>query len=88
MEEKKISASVKLEIELREKEKTVNYELICKKSFNYKELIGGSNSAYILIDELELSIATKKQRTADIELIRDLILAIDALNKISKSQRV
>ncbi|CCY10575.1 uncharacterized protein BN789_00314 [Clostridium sp. CAG:81] len=85
--EKKISASVKLEIELREKEKTVNYELICKKIIQlYKELIGGINSAYILIDELELSIATKKQRIADIELIRDLILAIDALNKISKSQ--
>lgn len=84
--EKKIEASIKLDIEMREQEKTVKYELTCKKILDlYKELTVGINSVYILVDELELSIATRKQRDSDIELIRDLILAIDTLNKISKT---
>lgn len=83
--DKGIEASVKIDIELKEKDKTVKYDLVCKKIIDlYQQLNCGRNAVYILIDELELSVSTKKQREADIELVRDLILATDKLNKISK----
>lgn len=83
--DKGISASVKIDIELKEKEKTVKFDLVCKKIIDlYQKLESARNSVYILVDELELLVTTKKQREADIELIRDLILATDKLNEISK----
>ena len=41
---------------------------------------------YVLIDELELSVKSKKQREADIELVRDLISAVDRMNRVSKDK--
>ena len=87
--DKGIETSVKIDIDLKEKEKTVKYNLVCKKIIDlYQKLDRGRNSVYILIDELELSVKSKKQRVVDIELIRDLILATEKMNEISKALRI
>ena len=52
----------------------------------YQSLSVSRTPVYILIDELELSVKSKKQREADIELVRDLIIAIDRMNRVSKDK--
>ncbi len=52
----------------------------------YQRLSFDRTPVYILIDELELSVKTKKQREADIELVRDLIIAVDRMNRVSKDK--
>lgn len=52
----------------------------------YKKLSFDRTPVYVLIDELELSVKSKKQREADIELVRDLIIAVDRMNWVSKDK--
>lgn len=78
-----IDAGLAVEIEYHDDK--VNYELTAKKIIDiYKRLHFDKTPVYILVDELELSVKTKKMRDADIELVRDLILAVDRMNTISK----
>ncbi len=42
------------------------------------------NNVWILFDELELSVQSKKMNKRDIQLVRDLILAIERLNNVCR----
>ena len=80
-----IDANLAAEIELNNNK--INYVLTAKKIIDmYQSLSFSRTPVYILIDELELSVKSKKQREADIELVRDLIIAIDRMNRISKDK--
>lgn len=82
---KGIEADLAAELEFHDNK--INYEYTAKKIIDtYKMLSFDQTSVYILVDELELSVKTKKLRDADVELVRDLILAIDKLNGISKTK--
>ena len=66
-------------------EDTVSFSTIAKKIlFLYSKLEPVDNNIYILVDELELSLKKNKEYQRDITLIRDLILAIESLNEISR----
>ena len=78
-----IDAKLAADIEL--KDNKINYSLTSKKIIDmYQRLSFDHTPVYILIDELELSVKSKKQREADIELVRDLIIAVDRMNRASK----
>ena len=80
-----IDTNLAAEIELNNNK--INYAVTAKKIIDmYKELFFDRTPVYILIDELELSVKSKKLREADIELVRDLILALDKMNRISKDR--
>lgn len=80
---KGIDAALAAEIELNDNK--INYSITAKKIIDlYELLMFDRTPVYVLVDELELSVKSKKLRDADIELVRDLILAIDKLNRISK----
>jgi hypothetical protein len=80
-----IDANLAAEIELNNNK--INYVLTAKKIIDmYQSLSFSRTPVYILIDELELSVKSKKQREADIELVRDLIIAIDRMNRVSKDK--
>ena len=80
-----IDAKLAAEIELNNNK--INYVLTAKKIIDmYQSLSFSRTPVYILIDELELSVKSKKQREADIELVRDLIIAIDRMNRVSKDK--
>ena len=82
---KGIDANLAAEINL-ENEK-LNYVYAAKKIIElYENLNFNHTPVYILIDELELSVKTKKEREADIELVRDLIIAVEKLNSLSKAK--
>lgn len=86
---KGLSADVELEIELQSKTKQVNYQKLAKKVIElYTTLspITTPHKIYILFDELELSVQSKKMNKRDIELVRDLILAVYKLNEVSKTK--
>jgi len=51
----------------------------------YEELTPGKDNLYFFIDEVELSYGEKKQYQKDIWMIRDLVLAIDKMNRIARS---
>lgn len=77
----------KLAAEINLDNKKVNYALTAKKIIElYRRLKFNYTPVYILIDELELSVKTKKERQADIELVRDLIIAVERMNRISKDK--
>lgn len=52
----------------------------------YKNLTPREEKLYLFIDEMELTLGTETQYQRDINLIRDLILAIDWLNRTSRSK--
>lgn len=52
----------------------------------FEELTPGEKDLYFFIDEVELSYGEKKQYQKDIWMIRDLILAIDAMNRVAQSK--
>ncbi|MCM1303330.1 MAG: hypothetical protein NC305_17435 [Lachnospiraceae bacterium] len=84
---KKIDASVETEIEFNKENEKINFNKTAKlildlfAKLNYLE-----NPVYILVDELELSVKNKKEFERDIELVRDLILAVDKINHLSKEK--
>lgn len=84
---KGLSAELKLDIEFDEKTNKINFSKTAKVILNlYKKLIFDTTPTYILVDELELSVKTKKEYMRDIQLIRDLVIAVDQLNNISKEK--
>ncbi len=84
---KKIDASIETEIEFNKDNERINFNKTAKlildtfEKLNYLE-----NPVYILIDELELSVKSKKEFERDIELVRDLILAVDKMNHMTKEK--
>ena len=84
---KGIDASIGLEIELNKEMKQVNFNKTAKLILDLFSLLEyAENPVYILVDELELSVKNKKEFSRDVELIRDLILAIDKLNHMAREQ--
>ncbi len=83
-----LSADVELEIGFEKSRKCVNYQRLTKKIidlFSALELELSPNNIWILFDELELSVQSKKLYKRDIQLVRDLILAIERLNGICRN---
>lgn len=79
----RIGTKVQLEIDFDSKNKKVDYLKLAKKIVRlFESLTFSKNSVYLLVDELELSVRNKELHKKDIALVRDLILAIDDLNKI------
>lgn len=84
---KGIDASIRMEIEFDEKSQKINFNKTAKVILNfYENLVYHQNPVYILIDELELSVKNKKEFNRDIELVRDLIMAVEKMNSISKKK--
>lgn len=82
---KGLDATLGIEIELNKERFQVNFNKTAKKILElYNQLVYDNNPVYVLVDELELSVKSKKEFNRDAELIRDLILAIDKMNHISK----
>lgn len=82
-----ISAALELEIGLEKKQKRVNYQKLSKKIIDlFGKLIldPSPNTVWILFDELELSVQSNKLYKRDIQLVRDLILAIERLNDLCR----
>lgn len=84
---KGIDASIETEIEFNKENGKINFNKTAKIILNlFTQLIYMENPIYILIDELELSVRSKKVYERDIELIRDLILAVDKMNHLAKER--
>lgn len=82
---KGLSSELKVEIDFDEKTGKINFSKAAKAIISqYSQLEYGTTPVYILFDELELSIKSKKLYSRDVQLVRDLILAIDQLNGIAK----
>lgn len=80
-----IGAKVQLEIDFDAKTKKANYLKLAKKIVHlFEELVYAKTCVHLLVDELELSVRNKELHQKDIALVRDLILAIEDLNKICK----
>ena len=73
--------------EQKQKEKNVDFvQLVsqCESLFNV--LKPGKDCLYLFIDELEVSFNTAKQYKRDVEMIRDLILAIYRFNSVARKK--
>jgi len=82
-----IDADLELDIEFNKETSKINFSKTARKILEfYEQLEYGDNSVYVLIDELELSLRSNKAYNRDIELVRDLIFAVDKLNHISKQR--
>lgn len=85
-----ISATVELEIGLEKGQKRVNYQKLAKKVIDLFGMLNvvstTGNSVWVLFDELELSVQSKKMNKRDIQLVRDLILAIERLNNVCRNK--
>lgn len=69
----------------KEEHKVKFVEYVCQVMELFEKLTPGENSLYFFIDEVELSYGEKKQYQKDIWMIRDLVLAIDAMNRVARS---
>ena len=79
-----IGANVKVEIDFDSKTHKANYLKLAKKIVQlFGRLYFETTNVYVLVDELELSVRNKEQYQKDIALVRDLILAIEDVNKIA-----
>jgi hypothetical protein len=63
-----------------------NY-IVQKANELFNELSPGTETLYIMLDELELSLANTQLYERDSEIIRDLIVSIEKMNTISKKKR-
>lgn len=84
-----INATIELEIGLEREQKRVNYQKLAKKIIDLFSLLhrdSSSNAIWILFDELELSVQSQKSYKRDIQLVRDLILAIERLNNLCRTK--
>lgn len=82
---KGIDAEVEVEIEFNKETEKINFNKTAKLILDlFQKLTYCTNPVYIIIDELELSVTTKKEFIRDVELVRDLILAVDKMNHLSK----
>lgn len=81
-----LDAKLQLEIGVESPSSTISFNRIAKKIIHkFSTLHFKGNKAYIIFDELELSIRSQKEHQRDIKLVRDLIIAIDRLNEICKT---
>lgn len=65
--------------------KKVNFSSLVRQANELFQRLTPSMNKYLLfVDELELTLGKKKQYQKDIQLIRDLILAINKFNSLSK----
>ena len=82
---KMLDAELQLEIGLESTSNSISFNRIAKTIMHkFAALQYKSNKAYIIFDELELSVRSHKEHQRDIKLVRDLIIAIDRLNEICK----
>lgn len=85
-----ISAAVELEIELEKDQRRVNYQKLAKKIVDLFGTLNldssQNNNIWILFDELELSVQSPKMNKRDIQLVRDLVLAIERLNDLCRTK--
>lgn len=80
-----LDAELQLELGMEEPSNVVSFNRVAKTILSkFAHLIYECNRAYIIFDELELSVRSEKENQRDIKLVRDLILAIDRLNEICK----
>lgn len=81
-------AKINIELEWNDEDKkTIAFSSLAKRIISmYSKLVPTNCNMYILIDELELTLNKNKDYERDITLIRDLILAVQYLNEISKTQ--
>lgn len=71
-----------------EKDKLVKFSSIVRQANElYKKLTPTKHKLYVFVDELELALGKTKQFQKDIKLIRDLIIAINNMNSISRKSR-
>lgn len=79
----KLSASLKLELEFDSRKKRINYAKLSRKIYQlFAQLEFWVSPVYVLMDELELSVRNKYQFNKDVDLVRDLIIAIDDMNAV------
>lgn len=84
---KGIDAELGLEIELVNDKPVINFTKLAKMALKlFENLEYDRNPVYVIIDELELSVKSKKDNERDIVLVRDLIIAVDRLNSICKKR--
>lgn len=84
---KGVDASVKMDIEFDEVTQKINYNKTAKIILDlYQSLSYAENPIFVLIDELELSVKNKKEFQRDVELVRDLIIAVEKMNNIAKKR--
>lgn len=82
---KLLDAELQLEIGLEETSQSISFNRVAKTIIQkFSTLRFNTNKAYIIFDELELSVRSNKEHQRDIKLIRDLVIAIDRLNEICK----
>ena len=75
-----------LEFDLENKNnKQVDFSNIIRQTNElFKKLKPTNNKLFVFLDELELTLGKKKQYDKDIKLIRDLIIAVNQINTLSK----
>ncbi|AIQ40522.1 hypothetical protein [Paenibacillus sp. FSL R5-0912] len=84
---KGIDAELELEIGFDKVTNKVNYYKFAKTIIRiFESLEFDYNKVFVLVDELELSVKSSKENKRDVELVRDLIIAIEKLNGISKKK--
>jgi len=84
---KGLDAELGLDIEFDKTTPKVNYIQVSKVIIQlFEKLEFDCNKVYVIVDELELSVKSSKENKRDIELVRDLIIAIEKLNDISKKK--
>lgn len=68
-----------------ENAKQVKFSTIVRQANElFKKLVPTKNKLFIFLDELELTLGKSKQYQKDIKLIRDLIIAVNNLNILSR----
>lgn len=84
---KGLDAELGIDFEFNETTSKVNYIQASKAIIRlFENLEFDYSKVYVLVDELELSVKSNKEYKRDVELVRDLILAIERLNDICKKK--
>ena len=82
---KVVDAQLQIEIGFEGSTSSISFNRVVKSTIaKFQRLKFLNNKVYILFDELELSVKSPKEHKRDIQLVRDLIIAIDRMNEICK----
>ena len=85
--DKTVKAEISGEVDFNETNSEIVFSDIAKAIIRLFENLEWSRTpAYVLIDELELSVTNSKARRQDIALVRDLIIAICRMNELAKKK--
>lgn len=77
-----LSASLGLDFDIEARQPTMKFsKLVQQANILFDKLTPTAYPVFIFIDELEVSMANKKLYTRDIQMVRDLILAIERFNR-------